>query len=85
MGKLDEHFSHVTTEISDVGSKMTRVEVKEHILQEVHITNTERISKIEDAEITSAIMNLKAKEVAYQAALSSSAKVLNVSLVDYLK
>lgn len=85
MGKLDDHFDHISTKISDVGSKMIRMEIKENILQDMNITNTERLSKIEDADITEAIMDLKAKELAYQAALAASAKMLRVSLVDYLR
>lgn len=84
MDKLDDHFDHISTKISDVGSKMIRMEIRENILQDMNITNTERLSKIEDADITEAIMDLKAKELAYQAALAASAKMLRVSLVDYL-
>ena len=84
MTELDADFDHIATRISDVGSKMLRMEIKEKIFQEMDITNTERLSKIEDADITEAIMNLKAKEIAYQAALASAARVLNVSLLDYL-
>ena len=61
------------------------MEIKEKIYQDMDLTNTDRLSKIEDADIAEAIMDLKAKEVAYQAALASAARVLNVSLVDYLR
>jgi len=84
MSNLDDHFNHISTKISDIGSKMIRMETKENIFQDLNITNTERLSKIEDADITDAIMDLKAKELAYQAALASSAKVMQLSLVDYL-
>ncbi|MBW1614830.1 MAG: flagellar hook-associated protein FlgL [Deltaproteobacteria bacterium] len=82
--KLDDHFNHISTRISDIGSKMLRMETKEKIFQDLNITNTERLSKIEDADITEAIMDLKAKELAYKAALASSARVMQLSLVDYL-
>jgi len=84
MTRLDAHFEQISNKISDVGSKMIRMEIKGKILQDVEITNTDRRSKIEDADIVESIMDLKAKEVAYQAALASAARVLNVSLVDYL-
>jgi flagellar hook-associated protein 3 FlgL len=85
MSNLDIHFDHVSNKISDVGSKMVRMEIKENIFQDLKISNTERLSKIEDADITEAIIDLKKKELAYQAALSSSAKVMELSLVDYIK
>jgi len=84
MGELDAHFDHVSNKISDIGSKMVRMEIKENIFQDLKISNTERLSKIEDADIAEAIMDLKAKELAYQAALASSAKVMEMSLVDYM-
>jgi len=84
MSNLDTHFDRISTKISEIGSKMLRMETKEKVFQDLNITNTERLSKIEDADITEAIMDLKAKELAYKAALASSARVMQLSLVDYL-
>jgi len=84
MTRLDNHFDHISTKISDLGSKMLRMEIKENIFQDLKISNTERLSNIEDADITEAIIELKQKELAYQAALASSAKVMKLSLIDYL-
>ena len=85
MGYLDGHFEDISAKISDVGSKMNRMEIKDNILQDLNFSNTERLSKIEDADIAEAIMNLSAAELTYQAALASSAKVMSLmTLVDYL-
>jgi flagellar hook-associated protein 3 FlgL len=84
MTNLDTHFDHNSAQIADVGSKMIRMEIKDNVLQNLDIATTERLSKIEDAEITEAIMDLKAKEVAYQAALAASSKILQLSLVNYM-
>ncbi len=85
LDSLDLNFNDLSTKISDVGSKMNRLEIKENILQELAITNTERLSLIEDADIAEAVMNLKAVELTYQAALKSSASIMELSLVDYIK
>lgn len=85
MDSLGLHFDDISTKISDVGSKMNRMEIKENILQELTISNTDRLSQIEDADIAESIMNLKAVEVAYKAALASSSSIMQLSLVDYLK
>ncbi len=84
MTRLGNHFDHISSKISDLGSKMIRLEVKENILRDMDIANTERLSNIEDADITEAIMDLKAKELAYQAALASSARIMQLSLLDYI-
>ncbi len=84
MDNLDADFDHISKKISDVGSKMVRMEIKEAIFQDLKINNTERLSKIEDADLAEAIIDLEEKKLAYQAALSSSANVMQLSLVDYL-
>lgn len=84
IGKLDTHFDDISAKISDVGSKMDRMEIKDNILQNLNLSNTERLSSIEDADYAEAIMNVSAAELAYQAALASSSKVMTLSLVDYL-
>jgi flagellar hook-associated protein 3 FlgL len=84
MDNLDGHFDDITAKISDVGSKMNRMEIKDKIYQDLDFTNTERLSKLEDADIAEAIMNVKAAELTYQAALASSSKVMTLTLMDYL-
>jgi len=84
MTNLDTFFNHNAARISDVGSKMIRLETKENVLAELKIANTERLSTVEDADIIEAIMNLKAQEVAYEAALNAASKVLNLSLMNYM-
>ncbi len=84
MDNLDGHFDDISNSISGVGSKMLRMEVKEKIYQDLSIANMYRLSKIEDADMAEAIMQLKSVEFAYQAALSSSAKIMTMTLVDFL-
>jgi len=85
MSNLDGHFDDISAKISDVGSKMNRMDVKEKILQDLNFANTDRLSKIEDADLAEAIMELKARELAYQAALSSSAELMTLTLMDYME
>ncbi len=85
MDNLDGHFDDISTKISDVGSKTNRLEIKDNIYQNLNFSNTERLSRIEDADIAEAIMNVKAAELTYQAALASSSKVMTLTLMDYLK
>jgi len=84
MDDLDSHFDRILNTISDVGARITRMEIRENIFQDLKITSTDRLSKIEDADIAEAVIDLAQKELAYKAALSSSAKVMELSLVDYL-
>ena len=85
LDNLTADFNEISSKISDIGSKTSRMEIKENIFQDLKIVNTDRLSAIEDADIAEAIIDLKEKELAYQAALASSSKVMQLSLVDYLK
>jgi len=85
MDDLDLDFDHITESISDVGARVNRVETKENILQDSKIVKTDQLSTIEDADIAEAIVNLKQVELAYQAALSSSANIMQLSLVNYFR
>ncbi len=84
MDNLDDDFERVNVAITSVGTKMNRMDIKETIYQDLKLSETERLSDIEDVDITEAITNLEQKKLAYQAALSASAKVMELSLVDYV-
>ncbi len=84
MDALDGDFDRLNSAISTVGTKMNRMDIKSTIYQDLTISETERLSGIEDADITEAITNLQQKQLVYQAALASSSKVMQLSLVDYL-
>jgi flagellar hook-associated protein 3 FlgL len=84
MTNLDIDLDRITTKISDIGSKVLRMETNEQIFQEVNISNTQRLSEIEEADMAAAIIDLESREVVYKAALASSARIMQLSLVDYL-
>ncbi len=84
MTELDDQMDNLRSLTSDTGAKLLRMESKTNIIQDLKLTYSERKSGIEDADMAEAIMELRAKETAYQAALASSAKVMKMSLVDFL-
>jgi flagellar hook-associated protein 3 FlgL len=85
MDALDSDFEDLNSQITAVGSKMTRLDMKFTMFQELKINGTERLSALEDADIIAAITHLEQMQLSYQAALSSSSKVMSTSLLDYLK
>ena len=84
MTNLDDHLKTVNAHVSDIGGKSIRLDVKSKIVSDLELTNTERISDLEDADLAEAIVALKSKELAYNAALSSSAKLMELSLVNFV-
>ena len=84
MQKLDDHLDRMRNLVSNTAGKVIRLDVRETIIQDLNLTHTDRMSQLEDADIAAAIVDLEAKTLAYQAALNSAAKVMNLSLLNYL-
>ena len=82
--RLDTHYNSTTSVISDLGVRNNRIDVNQKVSAESKLTLTERKSTIEDADIVESIMKLKSIETAYQASLSTTSKIMNMSLVDFL-
>ena len=82
--RLDTHFNHFTTTISDTGYREIRLDIKENVISDLNLSYMTRKSKLEDADMIEAISELQSKQAAYEVALASSAKIMQLSLMDYL-
>ncbi len=82
--QLDTAYQRVLDEMADLGAKKNRLEARTNIFADENVTLTNTLSKTEDVDIVQAINDLKVKEQAYQAALTSASLVTQVSLVDYI-
>ncbi len=82
---LDAAGSSVRTQLTDVGVRQQRIEAGS-----TQVTNrvqdlTARLSDVEDIDMPSTIVALQSQQVAYQAALGATAKVVQPSLLDFLQ
>ena len=82
--RLDKHYDEQLSMVTEVGMKESRLITKQSILTNVSYRYDVNRAEIEEADMVKAISDLVASETAYQAALSSSAKVMKLSLADYL-
>lgn len=84
ISRLETHFIEVETTVADVGQKINRLGITEQIIADLSFNYTEQRSTIEEADIVEAIMSLQSKEFVYEAALNTSARVMQLSLADFL-
>jgi flagellar hook-associated protein 3 FlgL len=70
---------------ADIGAKMNRIELMDERLKDININVAGLQSKTEDADMAVVITNLKVAENIYQASLSTGAKIIQPSLVDFLR
>ncbi len=83
--ELDGWFSRLQAVQAEVGAQHATTLRQEAVLMDDRVRLETRRSDLEDADLASAALDLQAQEVAYQAALMSSARVLQSSLMDYLR
>jgi flagellar hook-associated protein 3 FlgL len=82
---LDTAATQIKSVLSDVGARYNRVsQMSETALDRV-VTLKSQISDVEDIDLPQTIMEMQLQETAYQAALAATAKVIQPSLIDYLR
>ncbi|QHE53597.1 flagellar hook-associated protein FlgL [Pontibacillus sp. HMF3514] len=82
---LDVHIKNVVNERADLGARMNRVELIEDRLSTQEIITTANLSDNEDAEMEKVITNLKTQESVHRAALGVGARIIQPSLMDFLR
>ncbi|XID91013.1 flagellar hook-associated protein FlgL [Paenibacillaceae bacterium WGS1546] len=85
ISKLEIRMDKILTQRAEVGARVNRVEMMEQRLIDLNINLETLQSKTEDAEIEDLIIRAKVNESVYQASLSVGAKVIQPSLVDFLR
>ena len=83
--EADEQINNMLRIRSGNGAKINRVELTINRIDDDIINFTEMMSKNEDVDMAEAIMNMQNEENVYRASLSSGAKVIQPSLVDFLR
>ena len=78
-------MSKVLQALGDVGARSRPRGLDEDNVDSQRLDLQTRISENEDVDLPETIMNLQAQQVGYQSALGASAKILQMSLLDFLK
>ncbi|MCF8069186.1 MAG: flagellar hook-associated protein FlgL [Desulfobacterales bacterium] len=84
MTTLDTHFNDLLSFITETGSKINSLEIRENCISDLSLSFTERLTELEDADIIEASINLSSTQAAYEAALSAASKILSLNILDYM-
>ena len=82
---LDTAQKRITAVVSDAGTRYNRVERAATAASNAVFDLTTSLSEIEEVDIAKATISLSAQEVAYQAALSATARLVQPSLAEFLR
>jgi flagellar hook-associated protein 3 FlgL len=82
---LDNSLDNVLRKISELGGKQNRVELARERMLDLQLNLTRILSEEQDLDYAEAIMELKMEEFAYRTALAVGARIIQPSLVDFLR
>lgn len=82
---LDASADILKGTMSDVGARYNRVAQMRESAEDRMLTLKSQLSDVEDVDLPKTIMEMQLQQTAYQAALAASAKVIQPSLIDYLR
>lgn len=85
LGDMEGQLENLLRVRAGLGARMNRVDLTANRLDDNNVNFTKLMSKNEDVDMAEAIMNLMSESAVYQASLSTSARVIQPSLVDFLK
>ena len=68
-----------------VGARVNRLELQQSRLESIQETFTSLLSKTEDANMAEVIMQLQLQENVYRASLAAGARIIQPSLLDFLR
>lgn len=85
LNNIDSRMEIILTARAELGAKTNRIELMQDRLSDLNTNLTELQSKTEDADYAGLIMNSKIQENIYNASLSAGSKIIQPSLVDFLR
>jgi flagellar hook-associated protein 3 FlgL len=75
----------VATALAEVGTRTSRIELAATRAADAEVGMSNALAEIENADLPATVVELQMQEVAYQAALAATGRVLQPSLLDFLR
>jgi flagellar hook-associated protein 3 FlgL len=85
LANLDTAFKTLQAQRSDIGARYNRISQTKQNTEDHLLDLKTQLSDVEDIDLPKTITELQLQQTAYQAALSATAKVIQPSLMDFLK
>jgi flagellar hook-associated protein 3 FlgL len=85
LGKLNQATTSMQAGLSSVGARVNRLTQLQNYADSRVVDLNNQVSTVEDIDLPKTITELTLQQTAYQAALAATAKVVQPSLVDFLR
>jgi flagellar hook-associated protein 3 FlgL len=85
LGELNIALDQVINEISYAGPRLGQLESNRGRTLDLELEFTKFLSETEDADLAKAITDLSAKQLVYEASLAAAKRIIQPSLVDFIR
>ena len=85
LDELDSVHDDILDALGEVGAKGSRLDLTKNQLSAQHLNDTGLITQTEDVDMSEALIHLSAQQNALQASLATGARVIQPTLLDFLK
>ncbi|AKG36570.1 flagellar hook-associated protein FlgL [Paenibacillus durus] len=85
LDKIDDSADRFSLGWAEIGARMNRFELMENRITSEQANLKEMRANVADVDVPTAITDLKMKEVVLQSALSTGARIMQTSLLDFLR
>ncbi|NHM29967.1 flagellar hook-associated protein FlgL [Neobacillus terrae] len=83
--KLDKVITNLSTERSELGARTNRLDLVENRIDQQDVLANKVLSDNEDADIEKVIMDMTTQESVHRAALSVGSRIIQPTLMDFLR
>lgn len=81
---IEEAMEHIMTSAASVGGRENRLDVAENILETMKLSESERLSEVEDADVAELMTQLAQQQIVYESVLKSSSMIMRMNLTNYV-
>ncbi|MFE8701663.1 flagellar hook-associated protein FlgL [Cytobacillus sp. FJAT-54145] len=85
LDKIEDQLDKITSERSELGARLNRVELIENRIGQQEVTAKKTMSENEDIDMEKVIIELTTQESIHRAALAAGAKIIQPTLMDFLR
>jgi flagellar hook-associated protein 3 FlgL len=85
IGDIDVHMENILAKVAEAGAKVNRMKLVVNRLEDDYLNFNKLLSQTEDADMAEVITRLKSEENVYMAALAGGARIIQPTLVDFLR
>jgi flagellar hook-associated protein 3 FlgL len=85
LSEVNKATDNLLTLRSQMGAKVTRLDLAKNRYEDLEVKHTELLSEYEDIDLAETIMELRIAETTYRTALASGARIIQPTLLDFLK